>query len=58
MLNSTKENSEKARALRKLINKWRTSQETRSKAELLLGKNPGLKPSPGGLSKKSKPRPS
>ncbi len=52
MLESTKENSEKARALRKLINKWRTSLGTRSKAELLLGKNPRLKPSPGGLSKK------
>jgi hypothetical protein len=44
MLNSTKENSDKARALRKLINKWRTSQETWSKAELLLGKNFGQKP--------------
>jgi hypothetical protein len=52
MLESTKENSEKARALRKLLNKWRTSLETRSKAELLLGKNPRLKPSTGGLSKK------
>jgi hypothetical protein len=52
MLPSTKENSEKARALRKLINKWRTSLETRSKAELLLDKNPKLKPSPGGLQKK------
>jgi hypothetical protein len=54
MLNSTKENSEKARALRKLINKWHTSAETRSKAELLLGKNPKLKPPTAGrLSKKS-----
>jgi hypothetical protein len=48
MLNSTKEKSEKARALRKLINKWRTSLETRSKAELLLGKNPAFKPPVGG----------
>jgi hypothetical protein len=52
MLNSTKENSEKARALRKLINKWRTSLETRSKALLVLDKNPKLKPSSGGLQKK------
>jgi hypothetical protein len=51
MLDPTKENSEKARALRKLINKWRTSLETRSKAEVLLGKNPKLKPSQGGMSK-------
>jgi len=50
MPESTKEKSEKARALRKLINKWRTSLETRSKAELLLGKNPTLKP-PMGVKK-------
>jgi hypothetical protein len=48
MLTSTKEKSEKTRALRKLINKWRTSLETRSKAELLLVKNPGLKPPADG----------
>ncbi|HUB59385.1 MAG TPA: hypothetical protein VL978_01715 [Puia sp.] len=54
MPDPTKENSEKARALRKLINKWRTSLETRSKAELLLSKKPGLKKSPpGSPSKKS-----
>jgi hypothetical protein len=51
MLDPTKEKTEKARALRKLINKWLTSLETRSKAELLLGKSPKLKPSPDRLSK-------
>jgi hypothetical protein len=53
MLNSTQGNTEKARALRKLINKWRTSLETRSKAELLLGKNHRLKPPAAAASKKS-----
>jgi hypothetical protein len=53
MPESTKENSEKTRALRKLINKWRTSHETRPKAELLLGKIPRAKPSAGGFAKKS-----
>jgi hypothetical protein len=53
MLESTKEKSEKARALRKLINKWRTSLETRSKAELLMDKNPKLKPETGGHPKKT-----
>lgn len=53
MLDHTKENSEKARALRKLINKWRTSQETRLKAELLLAKKSGHKRQPERLSKKS-----
>ena len=52
MLDRTKESAEKARALRKLVNKWRMSGETRSKAELLLVKNPKLKPPPGAASKK------
>lgn len=51
MLYSTKENAEKARALRKLINKWRTSTETRSKADLLLDKNPILKQAAGSSKK-------
>jgi hypothetical protein len=53
MLKSTNENSDKTRALRKLINKWRTSLETRSKAELLLDKNPKIRPQTAAHSKKA-----
>jgi hypothetical protein len=43
MNDSTKEKSEKARALRRLMKKWLTTQETRRKADLLLARNPDLK---------------
>ena len=39
----TKENTEKARALKKLMKKWLNTQETEKKATLLLEKNPELK---------------
>ena len=42
-LETKKENSEKARALKKLMKKWLTTAETRRKANLLIAKNPGLK---------------
>jgi hypothetical protein len=44
MLDSTKEKTERQRALTKLIKKWRTSQETKRKASILLEKNPDWKP--------------
>jgi hypothetical protein len=43
MIDSTKEKIERAKALRKLIKQWRTKQETKNKAELLLSRNPELK---------------
>jgi hypothetical protein len=43
MNDSTKEKSEKERVLRKLIKKWRSTQEMTDKAEQLLSRNPGLK---------------
>jgi hypothetical protein len=43
MLDTPKEKSEKARALRKLMKKWLTTQETKRKADLLLSRNPELK---------------
>jgi hypothetical protein len=43
MIDSTKEKSEKERVLRKLIKKWRTTQEMKGKANLVLSRNPGLK---------------
>jgi hypothetical protein len=43
MNDSTKEKSEKERVLRKLIKKWRSTQEMADKAEQLLSRNPGLK---------------
>jgi hypothetical protein len=43
MIDSTKEKTERAKALRKLIKQWRTKQETKNKAELLLSRNPELK---------------
>jgi len=39
----TKENMEKAKAMKKLMKKWLTTQETEKKASLLLEKNPELK---------------
>jgi hypothetical protein len=43
MFNSTKAKAEKEKVLRKLLKLWRTSQDMRHKADLLLSKNPGLK---------------
>ncbi len=43
MSDYTKNNIEKAKALRRLIKKWLTAQGTRCKADLLLSKNPELK---------------
>jgi len=43
MLDSTKEKTEREKAIKKLIKKWRTSQETKSKASILLAKNPAWK---------------
>ncbi|HXB08552.1 MAG TPA: hypothetical protein VNW04_15580 [Puia sp.] len=39
----TKENTEKVKALKKLMKKWLNTQETEKKATLLLAKNPELK---------------
>lgn len=43
MNDSTKEKTEKERALRKLIKKWRSTQGMTDKAKELLSRNPGLK---------------
>jgi hypothetical protein len=43
MLDSTKEKTERERAVKKLIKKWRTTQETKRKASILLEKNPDWK---------------
>ena len=43
MTQPTKENMEKAKALRKLMKKWLTTQGTQKKADLLLAKNPEIK---------------
>jgi len=43
MTQPTNENMEKAKALRKLMKKWRTTQGTQKKADLLLAKNPEIK---------------
>jgi hypothetical protein len=40
---STKENTEKAKALKKLMRKWLTTQETERKATLIIAKNPELR---------------
>jgi hypothetical protein len=42
MLSTTKEKEEKAKALKKLMRKWLTTQETEKKATILLEKNPEL----------------
>ena len=44
MTQPTKENLEKAKALRKLMKKWLNTQETQKKADLILAKNPELRP--------------
>jgi hypothetical protein len=43
MNDSTKDNSEKERVLRKLIKKWRSTQEMKGKAYQILSRNPGFK---------------
>lgn len=43
MIDSTKEKSEKAKALRRLMKKWLTTQETQRKADLVLARNPDVK---------------
>ena len=43
MLDSTKEKTEREKAIKKLIKKWRTTQETKGKASILLAKNPAWK---------------
>lgn len=49
----TRENTEKAKALKKLMHKWLTTQETEKKATLLMAKNPELKRKRSSGSKKS-----
>jgi hypothetical protein len=43
MTQTTKENVEKAKVLRKLMKQWLATQETQKKASLLLAKNPEIK---------------
>ena len=43
MTDLTKQHAEKERALKKLIRKWMTAQETQGKALALLARNPGIK---------------
>lgn len=39
----TKENTEKTKAIKKLMKKWLMTQETEKKASLLLERNPELR---------------
>ena len=58
MLDPTKEKTERERAVKKLIKKWRTTQETKQKAILLLEKNPDWKTGhPGRISLTRHPPP-
>jgi len=41
-----KRKNRKSKSAEKLIKQWRTKQETKNKAELLLSRNPELKESP------------
>jgi hypothetical protein len=43
MIEHTKQHAEKERALKKLIRKWLTAQETQGKAHALLARNRGIK---------------
>ena len=43
MIDSTKEKFDKAKAFRRLMKKWLTTQDTQRKADLLLARNPDLK---------------
>ena len=51
MTHHTKENTEKAKALKKLMRTWQTAQETEKKAAVLMAKNPELKRKRGSGSK-------
>jgi hypothetical protein len=42
-MNYTKENTDKAKALKKLMRKWLTTHETEKKAVLIMAKNPELR---------------
>jgi hypothetical protein len=52
MTDLAKQHADKARALKKLIRKWMTAEETQGKAHALLSKNPGIK-KPGRAEKNS-----
>jgi hypothetical protein len=52
MIETTKEKAEKAKALKKLLKKWLTTQETHRKASVLMAKNPELRLSGAARSKK------
>ena len=43
MTDFTKQHAEKEKALRKLIRKWLTTQETQDKAQMILARNPTIK---------------
>jgi len=43
MLESTKQQLEKARVLKKLIKQWMTVQDTQDKAHFVLSRNPDIK---------------
>jgi hypothetical protein len=47
----TKENLEKAKALKKLMRKWLATQETEKKAAIIMAKNPELRRKRGAASK-------
>lgn len=44
MFDSPEQKAEKARALKKLMSKWLSVQATEGKANVLLSKNPEIKP--------------
>jgi hypothetical protein len=50
MITNPLKHAENQKALKKLIRKWLTAQETQNKAILLMSKNPGIKKS-GRLAK-------
>jgi hypothetical protein len=43
MITDPSKHTEKEKALKKLIKKWLTAQETQVKANLVLSKNPAIK---------------
>lgn len=45
MITHPSKHTEKEKALKKLIKKWLTAQETQGKANLVLSKNPAIKKS-------------
>jgi hypothetical protein len=52
MLDSSEEKAEKAKVIKKLMSKWLKVQATESKAQFLLSKNPELKITGTGKSRK------